>query len=191
LADVFRTHASHLPAAVADRIERLGFTPLAGFLRGFVDLIYEHDGRWSLADFKSNYLGSRAADYAEPRMLVALVEGVYYLQAHLFALALHRYLGARVPGYDYDTHFGAVQYLFVRGMQSSGGAGSGKADEALSDGALAGGALSGDAPSGGRRGVLTERPSRAMIAALDALVGRVAAAGATHPAAPTAAEDVR
>jgi exodeoxyribonuclease V beta subunit len=45
----------------------------------------------------------------------------YYLQYHLYLAALHRYLAYRVPDYDYDTHFGGVYYLFIRGMSKETG----------------------------------------------------------------------
>jgi exodeoxyribonuclease V beta subunit len=40
----------------------------------------------------------------------------YSLQLHLYTLAVHRYLRQRVPGYDYETHFGGAYYLFLRGI---------------------------------------------------------------------------
>ena len=67
---------------------------------------------------------------------------------HLYTLVLHRYLRQRVPGYDYDTHFGGVLYLFVRGMVGV------------------------DTPQEGdrRHGVFQARPHRAVIERLDALL---------------------
>lgn len=41
----------------------------------------------------------------------------YFLQAHLYALALHRHLTARLPGYSYERHFGGILYVFVRGVR--------------------------------------------------------------------------
>ena len=41
----------------------------------------------------------------------------YHLQGLLYAVAVHRLLRRRVPGYRFDTHFGGVRYLFVRGMR--------------------------------------------------------------------------
>src|SRR3954467_9700162 len=40
----------------------------------------------------------------------------YCLQALLYTVAVHRYLGWRLPGYDAERHLGGVLYLFVRGM---------------------------------------------------------------------------
>jgi exodeoxyribonuclease V beta subunit len=43
----------------------------------------------------------------------------YFLQALLYTLALDRYFSLRLPGYDYEAHFGEVYYLFVRGIDPS------------------------------------------------------------------------
>src|SRR5205085_9526996 len=53
LAAVLRRHgAPRSRPGYADRVAGLGFAPLAGFLRGFVDLVFEHDGRWYVVDWK-------------------------------------------------------------------------------------------------------------------------------------------
>jgi exodeoxyribonuclease V beta subunit len=99
-----------------DSVRRLGFAPLSGFLRGYIDLVFEHGGRWYVVDYKSNLLGPGAADYGSVGMARAMEHHHYFLQYHLYVVAVHRYLALRVPGYDYDRHFGAALYLFVRGM---------------------------------------------------------------------------
>jgi exodeoxyribonuclease V beta subunit len=40
----------------------------------------------------------------------------YFIQYHLYTVALHKYLALRVPGYHYERHFGGVIYLFLRGI---------------------------------------------------------------------------
>ncbi len=115
LADVLRRHGS-LPSVYTDRVEALEFVPLQGFLKGFVDLVFEHQGRWWMVDYKSNRLGDRLADYAPPRLARAMADHHYYLQYHLYAVALHRLLAYRLPTYDPGTHFGGALYLFIRGM---------------------------------------------------------------------------
>jgi exodeoxyribonuclease V beta subunit len=45
----------------------------------------------------------------------------YHLQYLVYCVALHRYLGSRVRGYTYDSHFGGVRYLFLRGMSAQTG----------------------------------------------------------------------
>jgi exodeoxyribonuclease V beta subunit len=44
-------------------------------------------------------------------------EAGYHLQYLLYTVAVHRWLRARLPGYDYEKHFGGVLYLFVRGVR--------------------------------------------------------------------------
>ncbi len=116
LAAAFGLGTAPLPADYARRIQRLGFAPLQGFLKGFIDLAFEHQGRWYLVDYKSNLLGVRPDDYRASMLIEAMAEHHYFLQYHLYVVALHRYLARRLPGYDYDRHFGGVYYLFVRGM---------------------------------------------------------------------------
>jgi exodeoxyribonuclease V beta subunit len=96
---------------------RLAFGELEGYLKGFIDLVFEHDGRFYILDWKSNHLGYEAADYSGPSIAGAMALHGYHLQYLLYTVALDRYLQRRVPDYDYDTHFGGVLYLFVRGVR--------------------------------------------------------------------------
>jgi exodeoxyribonuclease V beta subunit len=126
LARLLRAHGA--PAAdrgYARRLEELPFETLRGYLRGFIDLVFEHQGRFYLVDYKSNRLGPSASDYEQPALARAMGEHHYYLQYHLYALALHRYLRARLPGYAYERQFGGVFYLFLRGMSARHPAGTG------------------------------------------------------------------
>jgi len=41
---------------------------------------------------------------------------LYVLQYHIYAVAVHQYLGVRVKNYHYSEHFGGVFYLFLRGI---------------------------------------------------------------------------
>jgi exodeoxyribonuclease V beta subunit len=117
LADAFARHAAprHDPA-YAEQIRGLDFGEFSGFLRGYVDLVFEHGGRWYLVDYKSNFLGTDASDYRIDRLCRQMASSHYYLQYHLYTVALHRHLAQRLSGYEYESHFGGVLYLFVRGM---------------------------------------------------------------------------
>ena len=97
-------------------IGRLNFAPAKGFLKGFIDLVFRFDGRFYLVDWKSNFLGDRIENYDEPSLHAAMINEMYVLQYHIYSLALHRYLKVRVAGYDYDSHFGGVYYIFLRGV---------------------------------------------------------------------------
>ena len=94
----------------------LDFAAVTGMLKGFIDLVFYHDGKYYIADYKSNYLGDSHADYQPDALVQAMLEHRYDLQYQLYTLALHRYLRHRLPDYDYQTHFGGVYYLFLRGM---------------------------------------------------------------------------
>ncbi|MGX5836693.1 exodeoxyribonuclease V subunit beta [Aeromonas piscicola] len=98
----------------------LGFATVQGMLKGFIDLVFEWQGRWYLLDYKSNHLGMSPADYSRPALERAMAEHRYDLQYQLYSLALHRLLTLRLPGYDFEQHFGGVFYLFLRGMPQGG-----------------------------------------------------------------------
>lgn len=86
-----------------------------GMLKGFMDLVFAHEGRYYVADYKSNWLGPHDADYSPAAMRAAVLEHRYELQYVLYVFALHRLLRARLPDYDYATHVGGSVTLFLRG----------------------------------------------------------------------------
>lgn len=106
-------------------IERLSFSPMRGFMHGYIDLVFEYEGRYYLADWKSNLLGPDISDYAHASLQRVMDTHFYILQSRLYALALHRYLALRLTDYQYDRHFGGVYYLFIRGMDPARGPGYG------------------------------------------------------------------
>lgn len=119
----------------------LDFRQVRGMLKGFIDLVFRHEGRYYLLDYKSNWLGEDRETYTRPAMEQAMRAHRYDLQYQLYSLALHRYLRHRLADYDYDRHFGGVIYLFLRGM---------------------------DGQEGGQ-GIFTTRPVRPLIDGLDQL----------------------
>ncbi len=125
LADVFARHGGAPLAAYAERVRRLPFRPLSGFLRGYIDLVFAHAGRWYVVDYKSNDLGPTPAHYAPSALAVEMTRHDYVLQYHLYLVAVHRYLQRRLSGYHYDRHVGGALYLFVRGMSPSRGPATG------------------------------------------------------------------
>ncbi|MBL6974755.1 MAG: exodeoxyribonuclease V subunit beta [Deltaproteobacteria bacterium] len=104
-----------------EALEQLAFTPHRGQMRGFIDLVFRHAGRFYLLDWKSNLLGSRIQDYGHEPLARAMERDLYVLQYHVYTAALHRHLAARLPGYHYDTHFGGAFYLFLRGVPDGAG----------------------------------------------------------------------
>jgi exodeoxyribonuclease V beta subunit len=114
---------------------------LRGLMNGIIDLVFVHDGRWYIVDYKTNRLGRRYRDYAPERLRDAVAESDYDLQYLIYTVALHRWL-RRMPGlhWDYERDFGGVRYLFLRGLRPEAGA---------------------------EYGVHTDRPPAALIEALD------------------------
>ena len=47
----------------------------------------------------------------------------YPLQAHLYLVALHRFLLWRLDGYRPERHLGGYAYIFLRGVSRHGGSG--------------------------------------------------------------------
>jgi exodeoxyribonuclease V beta subunit len=92
-----------------------------GLITGVIDLVFEYQGRYYLADYKSNFLGSSLEDYRPDNLQQAMLDRRYDLQALLYAVALHRLLAVRLPDYDYEQHFGGCYYLFLRALRPQHG----------------------------------------------------------------------
>ena len=165
LADVLRDHAADADAplaAAADHLRRGGTgRRVHGLLVGSIDLVVRHEERFWIADYKSNGLGQwldtdaggrwceTEAHTGPDRVARAMLAGDYLLQAHLYVVALHRYLRGRLgEGYDYDRHVGGWAYLFLRGMTGE--------DVRRTDGLP--------------HGVATGRPTRALVEDLDGVL---------------------
>ena len=86
-------------------------------MKGFIDLVFEHQGRFYIADYKSNHFGREPENYQGDALKRAMLGHQYPLQYLIYSLALHRHLQLRLRGYDPALHFGGVYYLFIRGMQ--------------------------------------------------------------------------
>jgi len=91
---------------------------LHGMLMGFVDLVFEHQGKYWVLDYKSNHLGDDDAAYDPAALADAMARHRYDVQAAIYLLALHRLLKLRL-GSDYqpELHLGGAVYLFLRGIQ--------------------------------------------------------------------------
>ncbi|PVE05536.1 exodeoxyribonuclease V subunit beta [Limnohabitans sp. Rim28] len=95
---------------------------LHGMLMGFADLVFEHEGRYWVLDYKSNYLGGDDAAYTAQALDAAMAQHRYEVQAALYLLALHRLLRARLgDAYDPAQQLGGAVYLFLRGIDGPAG----------------------------------------------------------------------
>lgn len=136
LKKIFDEH-SHLP------IGELYFKDVEGLLKGFIDLVFEYEGKYYLLDYKSNRLGDTADAYDAQAIDNAMRDGHYALQYHLYTVALHKYLQLRLRDYSYASHFGGVLYLFIRGIE----------------------------PDKAEQGIFFDRPSLTMIQHLESYLG--------------------
>jgi exodeoxyribonuclease V beta subunit len=101
------------PRAAAETVS------LNGMFKGFIDLTFEHQGRYFVADYKSNWLGIDDEAYTNAAMENAILDHRYDLQYVLYLLALHRQLKARLADYDYDRHIGGAVFMFMRGSRAA------------------------------------------------------------------------
>ncbi len=99
----------------------LSINNFKGMMTGFIDLVFEYQGKYYVADYKSNFLGTQMSDYTPSKLQQAVIDRRYDLQYLLYSLALHRYLNYRLPNYCYEEHFGGVYYLFLRAMRQKTG----------------------------------------------------------------------
>lgn len=118
---------------------RLRPQTLNGMLKGYIDLVFEVDGRYYVLDYKSNWLGEDDTAYSRENIAASMLEHRYDLQYVLYILALHRLLKSRLPDYSYQAHIGGAFYLFMRGCSGPG------------------------------RGIFHDRPPQQLIEALDDL----------------------
>ncbi|MFN7138437.1 MAG: hypothetical protein ACK4UN_03770, partial [Limisphaerales bacterium] len=114
---LFTRHNIISPSAEAPaQIGRLTFSPVQGFMRGFIDQVFRVDGKFYIVDWKSSWLGNRPEDYDATAMWNEMFARFYHLQYHIYTIALNRYLQNRLADYKYEEHFGGVIYAFVRGI---------------------------------------------------------------------------
>ena len=144
IAKCFERHGGPEGARYANALRHLANTRVHGYLTGFVDLVFEHRGQWYVVDWKSNQLGADNAAYERNALQRAMESHHYTLQYHLYLVALHRHLAVRLADYDYDRHIGGAAYAFLRGFGE-------------------------DSREGGR-GWYTDKPPRALIEALSAVM---------------------
>lgn len=96
---------------------RLDHLRLEGMMTGLIDLLYRHNGQYFVVDYKSNHLGRSLEHYGRNNVTEAMHHHQYRLQYLIYTVAVHRMLTRKLPGYQYENHFGGVQYLFLRGMK--------------------------------------------------------------------------
>jgi exodeoxyribonuclease V beta subunit len=82
-----------------------------GLVRGFIDYLFEHEGRIYLCDWKGDWLPSWDGDRVRVHC-----ENNYEIQARLYTLAVLRLAGMSDRA-AFEKRFGGVLYCFLRGMR--------------------------------------------------------------------------
>jgi exodeoxyribonuclease V beta subunit len=90
---------------------------LHGMLKGFADLVFEHEGRYWVLDYKSNALGPGDAAYHAQALVAGMAAHRYDIQGAIYMLALHRLLRSRLgAAYEPARQLGGAVFLFLRGI---------------------------------------------------------------------------
>ncbi|QTA78913.1 Exodeoxyribonuclease V, subunit beta [Desulfonema limicola] len=137
--DIKTVFAGNKMPEFSKQMAQLTFSRVQGFMKGYIDLVFQFNGKFYLADWKSNFMGENYQDYSQDNIYRKMRESFYILQYHIYTLALHQYLKTRISDYDYNKHFGGVFYLFLRGI---------------------------DPAAGNRYGIFFDRPDRELIISL-------------------------
>ena len=104
---------------LAEQHGAAGLVPISnktikGMMRGSIDLVFRHEGRYHLLDYKSNYLGENLDHYQDTALEKTMGTHHYPFQALLYTVALERYLRQRIRDYQRERHLGDCWYLFIR-----------------------------------------------------------------------------
>lgn len=88
-----------------------------GYLKGFMDLVFRHNGFYYVVDWKSNTLDRDIANFTEEGLRAEMAKHGYFFQYMLYAAVLHSYLKQYLgEKYSYERHFGGIRYYFLRGL---------------------------------------------------------------------------
>jgi len=105
LAQVFAAHGNPDYAAL---LAALPAEELNGYLHGFLDRLAFRNGVWEVLDWKTNKL---LPDYGQDSLLTCAMQSHYLLQAHLYLVALRRYLGP-------ENRIAGACLVFLRGIRA-------------------------------------------------------------------------
>ena len=96
----------------------------SSFMKGFVDLIFYHNNKYYLVDWKTNWLGDEYSNYTDEKIIKAMDHHEYFLQASIYSEALKKYLKI-IDDRSFQKINGGAIYLFLRGINLENKEGSG------------------------------------------------------------------
>ena len=86
-----------------------------------MDLLFRHQGRYYLLDWKSNWLPDN--NYEKEAIGKNMELHRYDGQYKVYGLALHNWLRNRMKEYDPQKHFGGILYVYLRGTMPGSSSG--------------------------------------------------------------------
>ena len=95
-------------------------TLIEGAMTGYIDLWFEHQGRYYILDWKSNRIQGKPQNFAVNELHGEMSRQRYWLQYLFYTVALNRFLQENLRDYSYEKNFGGVYYLFLRGLDQEG-----------------------------------------------------------------------
>ena len=92
-----------------------------GFLTGFIDLLFVHEGKYWVLDYKTNRLNdyqstANPVNDVDNPLVISMADNHYYLQYLLYMVAVKRYLEQRLGLADASSLLGGSIYYYVRGV---------------------------------------------------------------------------
>ena len=93
---------------------------LHGYMVGYIDLFFRHNDKYYIVDWKTNYLGDKSEDYNQDALKDSILQSMYFLQYHIYTVAVDLFLEKGIEGYDYERDFGGVFYVYTRGVDGLG-----------------------------------------------------------------------
>ncbi|MDN3507613.1 MAG: PD-(D/E)XK nuclease family protein, partial [Simkaniaceae bacterium] len=88
-------------------------------IKGFADLVFCHNGKYHLVDWKTNYLGQQREDYAIEKLEREMERHDYFLQSRIYSEAIKKHLNV-IETRPYEEIFGSAHYIFLRGLKWNG-----------------------------------------------------------------------
>lgn len=92
---------------------------LEGIMNGKIDLVFQHDNKYYILDWKSNFLGDSLTHYEQDQLKRIMTENNYHLQYLIYTVAVKKYLQQRLSNFSYERDFGGVIYIFIRGARAN------------------------------------------------------------------------
>lgn len=106
--------------AYGQSLAQRGAARIQGFLNGFIDLVFEHEGRYFVLDYKSNLIDGQRSNFVSDELWGYAAEQDYILQTLIYGVAMLRRLQQFEEALDPLAKLGDGYLLFLRGVDQDG-----------------------------------------------------------------------